>query len=112
MSPVDNAQYNSKYSKHINQCWCTAEMCKKVLKYIQDWTEDLNGTRIYWMKYMAGTSKMTNLYSLCEWLVKNQQLGGNYFCSCFSSLCCDMNNIVPTLTSQLARYSYQPCAKS
>jgi len=84
---------------------CTAETREKILKDIQDWAEDPHGARVYWMNGMAGTGKTTILYSLCEWLAKKQQLGGNYFCSRISSSCRDVHNIVPTLAYQLARYS-------
>jgi len=57
------------------------------------------------MNGMAGTGKTTILYSLCEWLEENAQLGGNYFCSRISSSCRDVNNIVPTLVYQLAQNS-------
>jgi len=84
---------------------CTAETRKAILDDIQDWAEDSNSTRVYWMSGMAGTGKTTILYSLCEWLSKKQRLGGNYFCSRISASCRDVNTIVPTLTYQLARYS-------
>jgi len=57
------------------------------------------------MSGMAGTGKTTILYSLREWLSKQQRLGGNYFCSRISASCRDVNTIVPTLAYQLARYS-------
>jgi len=84
---------------------CTAETRKNILKDIQDWAEDPNSTRVYWMSGMAGTGKTTILYSLCEWLSKNQRLGGDYFCSRISSSCRDVNTIIPTLAYQLAQYS-------
>jgi nucleoside-triphosphatase THEP1 len=84
---------------------CTAETRKNILKDIQDWAEDPNSTRVYWMSGMAGTGKTTILYSLCQWLSKNQRLGGDYFCSRISSSCRDVNTIVPTLAYQLAQYS-------
>jgi len=89
----------------IKRRGCTAETRKKILNDIQDWAEDPNGTRVYWMNGMAGTGKTTILYSLCEWLSKKQRLGGDYFCSRISSSCRDVSNIVPTLAYQLARYS-------
>ncbi len=84
---------------------CTAETREKILKDIQDWAEDPNGTKVHWMSGKAGTGKTTILYSLCEWLSKKQPHGGNYFCSRISASCRDVKNIVPTLADQLARYS-------
>ncbi|KDR82347.1 hypothetical protein GALMADRAFT_1346725, partial [Galerina marginata CBS 339.88] len=105
MSPVDDARYNSRYSMAVKRRGCTAETREKVLKDIQDWAQDSNAARVYWMNGMAGTGKTTILYSLCEWLAKEQRLGANYFCSRGSSSCRDVNHIVPTLAYQLARYS-------
>jgi nucleoside-triphosphatase THEP1 len=84
---------------------CTVETRKNILKDIQDWAEDPNSTRVYWMSGMAGTGKTTILFSLCEWLSKKRRLGANYFCSRISASCRDVNTIVPTLAYQLARYS-------
>jgi len=102
---VFDARYNSNYSMAVKRRGCTVETRKNILKDIQDWAEDPNSTRVYWMSGMAGTGKTTILYSLCEWLSKNQRLGGDYFCSRISSLCRDVNTIVPTLAYQLAQYS-------
>jgi len=105
MSPVDDARYNSRYSMALKRYGCTAKTRENILKDIQDWGENPNGARVYWMNGMAGTGKTTILYSLCESLAKEQRLGANYFCSRISSSCRDVNNIVPTLAYQLARYS-------
>ena len=57
------------------------------------------------MNGMAGTGKTTIMYSFCEWLEANRQLGANFCCSRLSPSCHNVNNIVPTLAYQLARYS-------
>src|SRR3954469_8407192 len=105
MAPVDDARYNSSYSTTVKRRKCTAETREKILEDLKVWVEDPNGAKVYWMNGMAGTGKTTILYTLCEWLAKIRQLGGNYFCSRISSLCRDVNNIVPTLAFQLAQYS-------
>jgi hypothetical protein len=105
MSPVDDARYNSGYSMTVKRRRCTAETREKILKDIQDWAEDPNGAKVYWMNGMAGTGKTTILCSLCVWLAEEQRLGANYFCSRISSTCRDVSNIVPTLAYQLAQYS-------
>ncbi|KAG6851981.1 hypothetical protein H0H87_011467, partial [Tephrocybe sp. NHM501043] len=45
------------------------------------------------------------MYSFCEILNGNQQLGANFCCSRLIPSCRDANLIVPTLVSQLAAYS-------
>jgi len=55
------------------------ELRKNILKDIQDWAEDPNSTRIFWMSGMTGTGKTTIFYSLCKWLLMNQQLGWRLF---------------------------------
>jgi nucleoside-triphosphatase THEP1 len=57
------------------------------------------------MNGMAGTGKTTIMYSLCEWLEANRQLGANFCCSRLSSSCRNVNDIMPTVAYQLARYS-------
>ncbi|KAF8965910.1 hypothetical protein BDZ97DRAFT_739842 [Flammula alnicola] len=105
MSPVDDARYNSSYSTTIKRRGCTAETREKILEDLKGWVVDPKGAKVYWMNGMAGTGKTTIVYSLCEWLEENRQLGGNFFCSRISALCRNVNNIVPTLAYQLAQYS-------
>jgi hypothetical protein len=57
------------------------------------------------MNGMVGTGKTTILYSLCKWLEANRQLGANFCCSRLSSSCRNVNDIIPTVAYQLARYS-------
>jgi len=102
---VDDARYNSSYSTTIKRSGCTAETREKILEDLKGWVVDLKGAKVYWMNGLAGTGKTTILYSLCQWLEENAQLGGNYFCSRISSSCRDVNNIVPTLAYQLAQNS-------
>src|SRR4051812_44055350 len=105
MAPVDEARYNSSYSTTIKRGGCTPETREKIMQDIKDWVADPNGAKLYWMNGMAGTGKTTILYSLCEGVGKMGRIGGDYFCSRNSSLCRDVNKIVPTVAYQLAQFS-------
>ena len=105
MSPANEARYDSSYSTTIDRRGCTAETREKILQDLRGWVGDKDGAKVYWMNGMAGTGKTTIGYSLCEWLAKDWQLGGNFFCSRVSPSCNEVNNVVPTLAFQLARYS-------
>src|SRR3954462_10924774 len=105
MSPVDDARYNSSYSTTVKRRGCTAETREKTLEDLKVWVGDPDGAKVYWMNGMAGTGKTTIMYTLCKWLAKQRQLGGNHFCSRISSLCRDVGTIIPTLAYQLAQYS-------
>jgi hypothetical protein len=76
-----------------------------ILDELRDWARDPNGAKVYWMNGMAGTGKTTITYTLCEWLEEVHQLGANFCCSRLSSSCRNVNDIVPTVAYQLARYS-------
>jgi nucleoside-triphosphatase THEP1 len=89
----------------IKRRGCTAETRQTILADLQDWARDPDGAKVYWMNGMAGTGKTTIVYSLCEWLEANRQLGANFCCSRLSSSCRNVNDIMPTLAYQLARYS-------
>ncbi|CAE6411275.1 unnamed protein product, partial [Rhizoctonia solani] len=105
MSPVDDARYNSVYSTTIRRHACTAKTREAIHQTLQGWTTDPESEKIYWMNGMAGTGKTTIAYSFCEWLEATNRLGASFFCSRISSTCRSLNQIVPTLAYQLARFS-------
>jgi hypothetical protein len=105
LSPVTDARYNSSYSTTIKRRGCTAETRQTILADLQDWAKNPSGAKVYWMNGMAGTGKTTIMYSLCEWLEANRQLGANFCCSRLSSSCRNVNDVMPTVAYQLARYS-------
>ncbi|KAG6815322.1 hypothetical protein H0H87_002973 [Tephrocybe sp. NHM501043] len=84
---------------------CTQGTRENILANLKDWAEDQSSPKVYWMEGMAGTGKTTIMYSFCEILNGNQQLGANFCCSRLIPSCRDANLIVPTLVSQLAAYS-------
>ncbi|CAE7228049.1 unnamed protein product [Rhizoctonia solani] len=105
MSPVDDAKYNSGYSTTIRRRGCTAKTREAIHTALQDWTENPGSEKIYWMNGMAGTGKTTIAYSFCEWLKGANRLGASFFCSRISSPCRSLNQIIPTIAYQLARFS-------
>ncbi|KAB5592702.1 Vegetative incompatibility protein HET-E-1 [Ceratobasidium theobromae] len=105
LSQVDDARYNSSYSMTVKRRGCTPETREVIQQGLQDWVQDPQAAKVYWMDGMAGTGKTTIAYSLCEWLEGNKQLGGSFFCSRTSAPCSSLNRVVPTIAYQLARYS-------
>ncbi|CAE7077777.1 unnamed protein product [Rhizoctonia solani] len=105
MLPVDDAKYNSSYSTTIRRHRCTAKTREAIHQTLRDWTTNPKSEKIYWMNGMAGTGKTTIAYSYCEWLEVSNRLGASFFCSRISSTCRSLNQIIPTLAYQLARFS-------
>ncbi|KAG8724872.1 hypothetical protein FRC09_012783, partial [Ceratobasidium sp. 395] len=77
-----------------------------VLHSLNDWAQDNNSRKIYWLNGMAGTGKTTIAYSLCEQLEKVDKLTATFFCSRMLPECCDVNRIVSTIAYQLSLFSY------
>ncbi|CAE6478535.1 unnamed protein product [Rhizoctonia solani] len=105
IAPIDDARYNSSYSDTIRRRGCTAQTREAIHGALQNWTTNPHSERIYWMNGMAGTGKTTITYSYCEWLESTNRLGASFFCSRISSTCRSLSQIVPTVASQLARFS-------
>ncbi|KAF9556978.1 hypothetical protein CPC08DRAFT_710819, partial [Agrocybe pediades] len=105
LSSVDDARYNSAYSTAVKRRGCTALTREQILDDLKTWVKDPQGSKVFWMNGMAGTGKMTILYSFCEWLEDNKRLAGNFFCSRASTACRNLNNIVRSVAYQLAHYS-------
>ncbi|KAH7338723.1 hypothetical protein B0J17DRAFT_706067 [Rhizoctonia solani] len=87
------------------QCDLSIQTRSDVKKQLEEWTIDPNSAKIYWMNGMVGTGKITIAYNFCEWLESSHRLGASFFCSRISSTCRSLNQIIPTLAYQLARYS-------
>ncbi|KAH7335857.1 WD40-repeat-containing domain protein [Rhizoctonia solani] len=105
LNPAKLAAYDSAHGTEVNRRTCTKNTREAVLGDLNQWSEDPNGKRIYWMNGMAGTGKTTIACSLAQALEARGQLGGSFFCSRASPECRDANRIVPTIAYQLARFS-------
>ncbi|KAJ7782078.1 WD40-repeat-containing domain protein [Mycena olivaceomarginata] len=93
MSPVDEARYNSSYSTTIKRRGCTAKTREKILEDLKSWVVDPKGAKVYWMNACASGWRRTGDSAATI--------------SAHVSLlhAATVNNIVPTLAYQLARYS-------
>ncbi|QRV96958.1 Notchless protein [Ceratobasidium sp. AG-Ba] len=101
MDPVKEARYDSSTAE-IRRGGCTPNTRVLVLEELVKWSQQIQGSRVYWMNGMAGTGKTTIAYSFCEILKDRAQLGGSFFCSRLLPGSRDANRIIPTLAYQLA----------
>ncbi|CAE6478237.1 unnamed protein product [Rhizoctonia solani] len=105
LSPAKLAAYDSTHGTEVNRRTCTENTREAILQDLNDWSDDTDGKRIYWMNGMAGTGKTTIACSLAQALEARGQLGGSFFCSRTSPECRDASKIMPTIAYQLSRYS-------
>ncbi|CAE6443512.1 unnamed protein product [Rhizoctonia solani] len=105
LTPAKLAAYDSTHGTEVNRRTCTKNTREKILQDLNQWADDTESKRIYWMNGMAGTGKTTIACSLAQALEARGQLGGSFFCSRASPECRDANRIVPTISYQLAHYS-------
>ncbi|KAJ1304056.1 hypothetical protein OPQ81_008464 [Rhizoctonia solani] len=105
LNPAKLAPYNSMHGTEVNRRTCTKNTREKVLADLNNWSDDPEGKRVYWMNGMAGTGKTTIACSLAHALENRGQLGASFFCSKRSPECRDANRIVPTIAYQLSQFS-------
>ncbi|KAF9528032.1 hypothetical protein CPB83DRAFT_855213 [Crepidotus variabilis] len=103
LSPIDDARFNSSFASTVHRQSCTPETRKAVLALLQEWADNPDAAKVFWMSGIAGTGKTTVTYSFCEWLEAEQLLGGNYFCSRLTAQSSEPQHILPTITFQLAQ---------
>ena len=83
----------------------------EILASLEAWaSNDLSGSKVYWLVGMAGTGKSTILHTLCDVLNRKNMLGGSFFCSRGSENTSNARLIIPTIAHSLA--STSPCIKS
>ncbi|CUA67694.1 putative WD repeat-containing protein alr3466 [Nostoc sp, PCC 7120] [Rhizoctonia solani] len=105
MCPAMAAFYNSAESDDVERGMCTPGTREPQIAFLLDWVRDPSAGRTCWMNGMAGTGKTTIAYSVCSQLEKDSQLGASFFCSRAIQSCCQVKNIIPTISYQLARFS-------
>ncbi|KAG8715036.1 hypothetical protein FRC08_011073 [Ceratobasidium sp. 394] len=106
LHPVNQARYDSSVASQVRRTGCTPNTRQLVLQELQDWANDAQGAKIYWMNGMAGTGKTTIAYSICSQLEASHQLAASFFCSRLLPECRDVSRIVPTIAYQLARFCH------
>jgi hypothetical protein len=78
-----------------------------VLQQLDEWLEDVDGQRIFWLNGLAGTGKSTIAQTFAEITFAEGKLGASFFCSRSFEGRSNLLAIFPTLAFQLA-YQYPP----
>jgi len=99
-----NGMHHSVEAGHHsgNRQGCLRGTRRDVLVQLEDWLEDEQGQRVFWLNGLAGTGKSTIAQTFAEITFAEGKLGASFFCSRDSE---DRNNIqaiFPTLAFQLA----------
>jgi len=76
-----------------------------VLKQLDDWLENEQGQRVFWLNGLAGTGKSTIAQSFAKITFAEGKLGASFFCSRNFGNRNNLGAILPTLAFQLA-YRY------
>ena len=74
-----------------------------MLNEIERWTEDPNGSPVFWLNGLAGTGKSAIAQTVAERVFANGSLGASFFCSRGVEDRSDLQLIFPTLAFQLAQ---------
>ena len=76
-----------------------------VLQQLEDWLENEQGQRVFWLNGLAGTGKSTIAQTFAEVTFAEAKLGASFFCSRDFEERSNIQAIFPTLAFQLA-YRY------
>jgi hypothetical protein len=76
-----------------------------ILSQLEDWLEDKQGQRVFWLNGLAGTGKSTIAQTFSETTFSEGKLGASFFCSRDFEDRSNIRMIFPTLAFQLA-YRY------
>jgi hypothetical protein len=90
-----------------NRKGCLGGTRVDVLQHLDNWLEDMQGQRIFWLNGLAGTGKSTIAQTFAEITFAEGKLGGSFFCSRGFEDRSNLQVIFPTLAFQLA-YQYPP----
>ncbi|KAF6824962.1 G-protein beta WD-40 repeats containing [Colletotrichum plurivorum] len=77
LSIAEGAQHHDYHNQHEPRCHPGTRV--DLLRGIQDWAEDRDDRRIYWLSGMAGTGKSTISRTLAETFAGLGILGGSFF---------------------------------
>jgi len=80
---------------------------RDILSRLEDWLEDEQGQRVFWLNGLAGTGKSTIAQTFAEITFAEGKLGASFFCSRGFEERSNIRMIFPTLAFQLA-YRYPP----
>jgi len=88
-----------------NRQGCLRGTRRGVLVQLEDWLEDEQGQRVFWLNGLAGTGKSTIAQTFAEITFAEGKLGAGFFCSRNFKDRSNLQAILPTLAFQLA-YRY------
>jgi WD40 repeat protein len=88
-----------------NRQGCLGGTRGDILQQLDDWLEDTQGQRVFWLNGLAGTGKSTITQTFAEITFAEGKLGASFFCSRGFKDRSDLQAIFPTLAFQLA-YQY------
>ena len=89
--------------RHGNRGGCLKGTRESVLNEIKRWTEDQDGSPIFWLNGLAGTGKSTIAQTVAERIFADGRLGASFFCSRGVEDRSNLQLIFPTLAFQLAQ---------
>jgi len=84
---------------------CLRGTRREILSQLEDWLEDKQGQRVFWLNGLAGTGKSTIAQTFAEITFAEGKLGASFFCSRDFEDRSNIRMIFPTLAFQLA-YRY------
>ena len=90
---------------------CLRGTRRDVLQQLEDWLENEQGQRVFWLNGLAGTGKSTIAQTFAEITFAEGKLGASFFCSRNFEDRSNIQAIFPTLAFQLA-YQYPALRKS
>ena len=90
-----------------NRDGCLRGTRRNVLLQLEDWLENEQGPRVFWLNGLAGTGKSTITQTFAEITFAEGKLGASFFCSRNFEDRSNIRAIFPTLAFQLA-YRYPP----
>ena len=102
-----NNMYHTDGAEHRpgNGQGCLRGTRRDVLGQLEDWLENEQGQRVFWLNGLAGTGKSTIAQTFAEIMFAEGKLGASFFCSRDFEDRSNIKAILPTLAFQLA-YRY------
>ncbi|KAL5634270.1 hypothetical protein ACGC1H_006175 [Rhizoctonia solani] len=100
-----SAVYDSAASSDLRRGNCAPGTRVPQIDFLLEWARDPKAGNTCWMNGMAGTGKTTIAYTVCAKLEDSFELGASFFCSRVIPECRRVENIIPSIAYQLARFS-------
>ena len=99
-----NGMYHTVDAGHRsgNRQGCLRGTRRDILAQLEEWLEDEQGQRVFWLNGLAGTGKSTIAQTFAEVTFAEGKLGASFFCSRDFEDRSNIQAIFPTLAFQLA----------